>query len=164
MALLLGFEAPERGTTFASTGMPSQMPTLASFSCLSSLTVSLMPPSVPQTPPHPSYTLQDKHMLISISGCPSPRYFRWTSLSDFSQRKLFSSNVFLPCCHPGSAPCLLPSWHPLFPVDHTIPSLAKLVLRTSFHLFFFLTARNHSWNFLVSLAPCPCSFSYWSSF
>lgn len=86
----------QRSTKFSSTGMPSQMSTWASSSCLSSLNVSLMPPSVPQTPPHSSYTLQDKHVLISISGCPSPRYFLRnfehhlhfpTPLSDFSQPK-----------------------------------------------------------------------------
>lgn len=87
MALLLGSEAPQRGTIFASTGMPSQKTTEASFFCLSSLTVSLMPPSVPQTPPEPSHILQDEHMLISISGYPSPRYFLRTQLSDFSQCK-----------------------------------------------------------------------------
>lgn len=99
----------QRSIKSSSTGMPSQMSTWASFSCLSFLTVSLMPPSVPQTPPHTNYTLQDEHVLISISGCPSPRYFlrnfeHHPPLSNptfrfFSAQRPFSSNLFLPCCH-----------------------------------------------------------------
>lgn len=113
-----------------------------------------------------SYTLQDEHMLISISGCPSPRYFPRNPLSHFSQAKdpypPTSLSLTLPpdLRLPGSAPCLLPSWHSL-----SSRSLVKLVLRASFfYLFFFLTAMDYSWNFLVSLAPCPCSFSSCSSF
>lgn len=157
----------QRSTKFASTGLPS---TWASFSCLSSLTVCLMPPSVPQTPPHSGYTLQDEHMLFSISACPKSQVLLkkfWAS-SPTSQphfQTFLSPETLLlqplsPMLPPdlpllGSAPFLLPSWHLLFPVVHTTCSLAKFVLRASF--LFLLFPHCHG---LQLKFPClPCSLS-----
>lgn len=146
------------------------MPPWVSFSCLSSLTVSLMPPPVPQTPPHFSYTLQDEHMLFSISGFSSPRLFLRTPLSDFAQPKDPSpptSFSHVATWSPSSrlSSMLAPFIAPSLSIRSHYPLLSQACTKGFFSISsFFLTAMDYSWNFLVSLVPCPCLFSYWSSF
>lgn len=175
----------QRSTESASTGLPSQVPAWASSPCLSP-----RPPasSFCTSDSSLSPTLEDEHVLIFISGFPSPRYFP----SNSEHHPLLSNPAFRLCSaqrppwlllQPPSPYCtapMLPSWSPSPRLSSMLapfltlsfsstPSSPKLVLGalspsllSPFSPLPWIAAQI-SFSPLLLIA-CPCSFSRWSSF